>query len=136
MIPIRDDQPRLTTPWVTYSIIAVNVLVYAYEFHLQVPDLEALRNLINYNYWNVGPPPDERSLNALIGHFGLIPRHLQLAVSSSQIPISGVLFSFVSSMFMHASIFHVLGNMWMLWIFGDNIEDHLGHGIFAIFYCL
>src|SRR5437763_12048789 len=122
MIPIRDDQKRSITPWVTYSIIAVNVLVYAYEFHLQVPDFENFRNLINYNYWNVGPPPDERALNALISQFGLIPHHLQLAVSNSQVPIAGALFSFISSMFLHASIFHLLGNMWMLWIFGDNVE--------------
>jgi len=61
--------------------------------------------------------------NALIEYFGLVPDHLRLS-------------SILTSMFLHGGWMHVLGNMWFLWIFGDNIEDLLGHTKYLAFYLL
>jgi membrane associated rhomboid family serine protease len=64
---------------------------------------------------------DPFSRNAFIADYGLIPRHFHLS-------------ALVTSMFLHAGWMHVLGNMWFLWIFGDNVEDVLGHGKYLLFY--
>src|ERR1700739_1577041 len=64
---------------------------------------------------------DPYSRNILIEHYGLVPDQFRIA-------------SVFTSMFIHAGWLHVLGNMWFLWIFGDNIEDHLGHATYALFY--
>jgi len=61
--------------------------------------------------------------NELIDHYGLVPDHFRLS-------------SVLTSMFLHGGWMHVLGNMWFLWIFGDNIEDLLGHAKFLLFYLL
>src|SRR6516164_5858241 len=66
---------------------------------------------------------DPYSQNAFIGTFGLVPDQFHLA-------------NVLTSMFLHGGWMHVLGNMWFLWIFGDNIEDILGHGKYLIFYLL
>src|SRR5258708_4666519 len=117
MIPLRDDQPRTIFPYVNYVIIAANVGVFAYEFYLRTQDPKALYSLY-YQY-------------------GTIPHNFQLAFSDySQLTVSGVFLTILTSMFMHVSVLHLIGNMWVLWIFGDNIEDHLGHVVYPIFYLL
>ncbi len=100
MIPLRDSEPSLSTPFVTISLITVNALVFFYELSL-----------------------DRFSLNHLIAAHGLIPGRLHLD-------------AFVTSMFLHGGWLHVIGNMWFLWIFGDNIEDILGHAKYLLFYLL
>src|ERR1051325_4363431 len=66
---------------------------------------------------------DPQTRNAFIEYYGLVPDRFHFS-------------SIVTSMFLHGSWMHVLGNMWFLWIFGDNIEDILGHGKFIVFYLL
>jgi membrane associated rhomboid family serine protease len=66
---------------------------------------------------------DPYSRNAFIAYYGLVPDHFQFS-------------SILTSMFLHGGWLHVLGNMWFLWIFGDNIEDILGHGKYLLFYLL
>lgn len=66
---------------------------------------------------------DPYTLNALIGQYGLVPDHFHVS-------------AIFTSMFLHGGWLHVLGNMWFLWIFGDNIEDILGHEKYLIFYLL
>ena len=118
MFPIRDDQPRYSTPWVNYFIIGLNVFVYVF-FELPVQ-------------FQGG-----RAFDVLIGQFGLIPQHFVRAVSGSpQYPFSATLLTILTSMFLHGDLFHILGNLWFLWIFGDNIEDHLGHFPYLVFYLL
>jgi len=78
-----------------------------------------------------------RHFNALIFQFGFIPEHLTGALhGTSQYPISASLLTIFTSMFLHADLFHIVGNLWFLWIFGDNIEDHLGHFTYLVFYLL
>lgn len=115
MIPIRDDTPRFSTPYVTYFLIALNTVIFLFE-------------------WSVGlqNPAD---LNALVFQFGVVPRHVTALVSGGAHvdPVSALL-PLLTCMFLHGSWLHVIGNMWFLWIFGDNIEDYLGHFPYLIFY--
>ncbi len=112
MLPIRDDTPRSTTPFINYFLIALNIAIFAFE-------------------WIQGP----RSLRELEFQFAFIPQHLGAWFSGS-LPASYALVPFFSSMFLHASWPHVLANMWFLRIFGDNVEDRLGHFGYLIFYLL
>jgi membrane associated rhomboid family serine protease len=118
MFPIRDDQPRFSTPYVNYFIIALNVLVYVF-FELPVQ------------------MQGERHFQALVFQFGFVPAHLTHALGgTSHYPLSATLLTIFTSMFLHGGLFHIVGNMWFLWIFGDNIEDYMGHFSYLIFYLL
>ncbi len=116
--PIRDDQPRSSTPFMNYFIIGLNIAVYLF---IEIP-IQAQ-----------GP----RAMNLLIAQFGLVPHDLVRAVSGlPQYPLGANILTILTSMFMHGGIFHILGNMWILWIFGDNVEDDLGHLSYLIFYLI
>ena len=100
MIPLRDVIPSRTTPYVTFALIGVNVVVFVYELSL-----------------------GDRRLRAFIDAFGLIPASFSWA-------------TVFTSMFVHGGLLHVGGNMLFLWIFGDNVEDRMGHGRYMVFYLL
>jgi membrane associated rhomboid family serine protease len=116
-IPLRDDNALKSIPfqYVTVALIAINVLVYMFE----VSGL------------------DEGAIRS----FGVTPRALMagslfstaLPTSEQSIPVveGATLFTY---MFFHADIFHLLGNMLFLWVFGDNVEDAMGHAKFLFFY--
>jgi hypothetical protein len=115
MIPLRDDTPRFSTPFVTYFIIALNTLVFLFELSVSEQGRGAL--------------------NGLIYHFGVVPwrfDHVLAAWPASS--LTGLFLPVLTSMFLHASWLHLIGNMWFLWIFGDNIEDYLGHFSYLLFY--
>jgi membrane associated rhomboid family serine protease len=117
MFPLRDDQPTFSTPFVTYFLIALNLVIYFFEWQLGLQS--------------------HRQLNALIGEFGVVPRYeIGLLTGTPVFNPVGALLPIFTSMFLHGSLLHVLGNMWMLWIFGDNIEDYLGHFSYLIFYLM
>jgi membrane associated rhomboid family serine protease len=97
MFPVRDDAPRSSTPYVTYALLALNILVFLFEIALA-----------------------PRSRAELIYQFGLVPAAL------GEASLLGIATPFLTSMFLHASWLHLITNMWALWIFGDNIEGHLG----------
>lgn len=117
MLPLRDDQPTFSTPFVTYFLIALNLIIYLLQSQLS--------------------QQDPRSVAILIGQFGVVPvRELGLLTG---VPVFSPLLALLpmfTSMFLHGSWAHVIGNMWMLWIFGDNIEDYLGHFRYLVFYLL
>src|ERR1041385_108162 len=114
MFPIRDDQPRFSTPYVTYFLIGLNLAIFLFEFAL-----------------------DPASLDVLIRQFGMIPAHVTLVLTRSHnINFVALALPFFTSMFLHGSWSHVIGNMWFLWIFGDNIEDYLGHFKYIAFYLI
>jgi membrane associated rhomboid family serine protease len=125
MFPIRDDNPHFLTPIVTYGLIAANVLAWAL---LQ----------------GFGTEP---SLSRSVCQLGLTPGELlQLASPGARVPIAeGVVcvvtdmpswFTPLTSMFMHGGWMHLIGNIWFLWIFGNNVEDSMGHARFLAFYLL
>jgi len=109
VIPYKDDNPTSIFPLVTIGIIAANIFIFV----LQLTSRSGMRE-VAYSY-------------------GAIP-HFLLTFESQQ-PIPPVLTLF-SSMFMHGGLFHLGGNMLYLWIFGNNIEDRLGHMRFIFFYLL
>ena len=98
MIPLRDVIPSRTVPFVTGTLIALNVAAFLYQAAL---------------------PP--RALEALLHQRGVVP----LAFAWADV---------LTSMFLHGGLAHLGGNMLSLWIFGDNVEDRLGHGRFLFFY--
>ncbi|HET9364181.1 MAG TPA: rhomboid family intramembrane serine protease [Candidatus Angelobacter sp.] len=112
MLPIRDDTPRSTTPYINYFLIVLNLLIFYFE-------------------WTLSP----RSLRSFEYQFAFVPLNITGWVSGS-VPASVALVPFISSMFLHANWWHVIGNMWFLRIFGDNVEDRLGHFGYLIFYLL
>jgi membrane associated rhomboid family serine protease len=114
MFPIRDDQPSYSTPYVNYLIITLNVLIFLFEV------------------W-VGQQ-SRGALNSLVGEFGVVPRRFALDLGRQHIDVVGAFFPILTSMFLHGGWLHVLGNMWFLYIFGDNIEDQVGHFPYLIFY--
>ena len=111
MFPIRDDAPHYSTPWVNYFLIALNSLVFLFEL-------------------SVGP----HALNVLLSSFGLVPASLTVRLHAGA--YAAALLPFLTSMFMHAGWLHIIFNMWWLWIFGDNVEDWLGHFRYLLFYLL
>jgi membrane associated rhomboid family serine protease len=114
MIPVRDDQPTFSTPYVTYFLIIVNVLILLYEKTLS-----------------------PRSLNFLEQQFGLVPAAVAVAFSGQHgISLPAALLPLFTSMFLHGGWLHLLGNVLVLWVFGDNIEDFLGHFAYILFYLL
>lgn len=104
MFPIRDHNPSHRTPFVVYALIAVNVLI----FLVQLPYMA-----------------DERALAGFWADRALYP-----VLVTEHISYTGIL----TSMFLHAGWMHIIGNMLFLWIFGDNLEDQMGHVGFLVFY--
>jgi rhomboid family protein len=112
MIPLRDDQPRFSSPFVTYFLIGLNSVIFLFESAL-TPE----------------------SFKTLLYQFGMISANITGYLSGSgRLGLAAVLLPALTSMFLHGSWMHVIGNMWFLWIFGDNIEDHLGHFSYLVFY--
>lgn len=110
MIPIRDRNPSGTFPAVTLSIIVLNALVFLYELSL------------------------DRKLDFFLFQYGVVPLKV---LSSPDIPhttLAETYLPFLTYMFLHGGFIHLIGNMWYLWIFGDNIEDKLGRFRFILFY--
>jgi len=105
MIPLGDSVPRRRFPWVTYSLIAINVIVF----------------LVELSY---GP-----RVQVLFQRYGVVPIRLW---SWGAHP--AVLLTLITSQFLHGGWYHIIGNMIYLWIFGDNVEDQLGSLRYLVFY--
>ncbi len=114
MIPLRDDNPTTITPYVTYAFIAACVLAFLWQLSL-----------------------GEKGFEAAVVALGVIPATLlgteSLPPALYVVPPTATLFT---SMFLHGGFMHLAGNMLYLWIFGNNVEDAMGHVRFAIFYLL
>jgi len=115
MIPLRDDQPRFSQPYVTYFLVGLNTLVFLFEWWLGLNS--------------------QRELAAFVYEFGVVPKYFTGALTgSTHFSLAGAFLPVLTSMFLHGSWLHIIGNMWVLWIFGDNIEDYLGHFRYLVFY--
>jgi len=111
-IPIKDDNPTVRFPWVTVFFIALNILLYIYQ--------------------SISP----EGLQYYIIKMGAIPYELTHFTTLKGIPRIFPPLTLITSMFLHGSLFHLLGNMLYLWIFGNNVEDYLGPFRFTIFYLI
>lgn len=109
MLPLKDDQPRYSTPYVNGFLIGLNILVFLFELSLTGPGEKAFFN-----------------------QFSLVPAHLW----NPRYTLPQVILPFFTAMFLHEGWQHILGNMWFLFLFGDNVEDYLGHFKYLIFYLL
>jgi membrane associated rhomboid family serine protease len=125
MFPIRDENPHFLTPYVTYGIIAINIAAWI---------------LVQ----GMGTDP---ALVKSVCTLGLIPADILNTLEpgtrfqigpNTWCVLSGTspLYTAVTSMFLHGGWLHLLGNMWFMWIFGNNVEDSMGHGRFIAFYLL
>lgn len=117
MFPIKDDQPRYSKPYVNTFLIVLNILIFLFQW-LQFGS-------------------DPRGADAFARQFGEVPAHLAAFLGGShRYTAEQVILPFFTSMFLHGGWMHVLGNMWFLYIFGDNVEDYLGHFVYLVFYLL
>ena len=111
MIPLKDDNPTTTTPFVTVGLVAINVAVFVYELML---------------------PPE--ALETFVYKMAVIPAEVTQGVSlGPHLPVGLTL---LTSMFLHGGPMHLVGNMLYLWIFGNNVEDQTGHLRFVLFYLI
>jgi len=106
MLPLRDEIPSQRTPYVNYALIAINVLVYFWQIQ-------------------VG-----QSNPRWVYEFSLVPFQVTTGITPDDF------LHILTSMFMHGGLIHLGGNMLYLWIFGDNIEEAMGHGRYLFFYLL
>jgi membrane associated rhomboid family serine protease len=116
VIPLKDyPGPRRTFPWVMLTLVLANIVAFIYE--LSAPDTQSLDQL----FLSAGVVPVEYTRHVLVGPpppFDFLPITL------------------ITSMFLHGGLLHIASNMLYLFIFGDNVEDRLGHARFLIFYFL
>ncbi len=111
MIPIRGAPARQRWPWVTLGLIALNVVVFLYMLH-------------------IGP----QAAAALFLKRGAVPAKLSALKLLDWRQSWWLLATMFSSLFLHVSWVHLMGNMWFLWVFGEALEDDLGHGRYLAFY--
>ncbi|MFH1076319.1 MAG: rhomboid family intramembrane serine protease, partial [Pseudomonadota bacterium] len=110
MIPLRDSQNSKSYPFVNITLIILNVLFY------------------------FGQPTQGEALVGFLSKYGIVPAHYFINVISHQLNIIEQVVPFFSFMFLHGGILHLIGNMWSLYIFGDNVEDTLGSMRYLAFY--
>ncbi|HEY9673751.1 MAG TPA: rhomboid family intramembrane serine protease [Waterburya sp.] len=112
MFPLSDNNPTRITPYVTYALIGANIFIFLYEISLTPAQLDRFFHL-----------------------YAVVPK--ELTASFNGIPIAQTVpepITLITSQFLHGGILHILGNMLFLWIFGNNIEDQLGHVKYLFFY--
>ncbi len=111
MIPIRDNIPSGTYPFVTIALLSINVAVFLYQITLGLEGVELF-------IYKTAAIPLEITSHTDIGPSAIVP-----------LP-----YTLLTAMFVHGGLLHVGGNMLFLWIFGDNVEDRFGHLLFLLFY--
>lgn len=126
VFPIGDDNTgRIRTPYVTFLLIALNVLVFVF--------LQGLGTNEPFTYALSVVPEEIRTAQDIAR-----PVPVEIGGESTRIPLEPtpvhVYLTLLTSLFMHGGLMHLFGNMLFLWIFGDNVEDDLGHGRYAGFY--
>ncbi len=112
MIPIRDTQPSTCFPVVTYSLMGINLLVFILQLQIGFDN------------------------QAFFYAYGLVPAKYTVHEMTRHFSLGNQFFSFFSYMFLHGGFLHFIGNMWFLYIFGDNVEEHFGALRFLGFYLI
>jgi membrane associated rhomboid family serine protease len=141
MIPFRDNIPSQRFPALTLVLISLNALLYLFEFGLSVADRERFVyrfGLIPREFQIVGQGPEPVPVPPIQivrdGQvFLIVPA---VATQELEGTLAGAAVPLFTSMFLHGSWWHLIGNMWFLWLFGDNVEDRLGRGRFVFLYLL
>jgi len=111
MIPLRDHNPRATFPFFTVLLILANLLLFLYELSLPAAATEQF-----------------------LFRYGMVPARVELLFDTGAVTVRQAFAPLLTSIFLHAGWLHLIGNMWFLWVFGDNIEDRFGHLNYLLFY--
>src|SRR5262249_28576605 len=134
VLPLGDDNSdRLTTPYVNYTLIAINVFVFVV--------LQGFGNNDRFTYAFSTVPreiltgediePPKKDIQVPTGQVVTVPGLVKVTDAPGFVYLT-----LITSMFMHGGVGHILGNMLFLWIFGDNVEDAVGHGRYLVFYLI
>ena len=128
MIPLKDDAPRFTTPYMTWLLLAINIGIFLLE-------------------WMLGRNFGRGALDALVRVFGLVPARVTILLEGGHVPAwlasqlgahivtpASAFLPFFTSMFLHASWLHVICQHVGAMEFWDNVEDYLGHVTYLVFY--
>lgn len=110
MFPLYDNVRARSYPFVTFAIIILNVLAFIFEISRGA------------------------EIEEFVQTFGFVPARYSRGIVHPEYSMIEQILPFVTSLFLHGGFFHLILNMWFLWIFGDNVEDRMGHVRFAIFY--
>jgi membrane associated rhomboid family serine protease len=113
MIPLKDLNPRRSFPAVTLLLILANVVVFLYQIVLP-----------------------QAAGDAFVKTYALTPSHIKLALEGHHYTPLQAFLPLFTCMFLHGGWLHIIGNMWFLWIFGDNVEDQFGHFGYLMFYII
>jgi membrane associated rhomboid family serine protease len=113
LIPLKNLDPRRSFPVVTLLLVIVNVMVFLHQLSL---------------------PP--KAADVFVHAYGLIPAKISLALAGKRYSLEGAFIPLFTCMFLHGSFWHIVGNMWFLWIFGANVEDRLGSIPYLFFYLM
>ncbi len=111
MIPLKAKVPSQTTPVVTVGLILANTAAFLYELTLP-----------------------ERAENVFFASYALVPSHVTHWLGGSHLSLEAATLPIFTSMFLHGGWLHLIGNMLFLWVFGNNVEDRLGHISYLFFY--
>jgi membrane associated rhomboid family serine protease len=111
VVPLHDNNPTRITPFITYGLIGLNVFIFLYEVSLSPQNLESF-----------------------VRTYAVIPSQITATFQGNSPDPLWPLLTLVTSQFLHGGFLHLGGNMLFLWVFGNNIEDQLGHVRFLIFY--
>ena len=144
MIPIADSPSRRTRPWVNYTLIALNLVAFIWLLTLSTAftgtfrsaQRDALDQAAGACYTLLTPPTE---LNEAYCNLGFQPREFFDVVSGDDLLVASpnrllIVFSILTALFIHGGWLHIAGNMIFLWVFGDNVEDRLGHLTYLLFY--
>ena len=114
MVPLHDDNPVRLTPFISYGLIGLNIFIFLYEISLSAPQLQSF-----------------------VETYAVVPNQLTESLQSgAATQIWPQAMTLITSQFLHGGFMHLGGNMLFLWVFGNNVEDRLGHLKFLIFYLL
>lgn len=114
MVPLKDYNPGQTTPYVTYGLIVLNVAIFLFE--LSLPSYE---------------------LTDFFQSWALVPEQFSTSITTGVSALNAEEWlTLITSQFLHGGFLHLAGNMLYLWIFGNNVEDQMGHVRFLLFYVL
>lgn len=113
MIPLKDLTPRRSFPVITLLLILANIAVFGYELTLSA-----------------------HAAQVFVSTYAVVPAKIHLALAGHRYSLTQALLPLFTCMFLHGGWLHIIGNMWFLWIFGANVEDHMGPLSYLIFYLL
>jgi len=113
MLPLRDEIRSRRWPFVTVLLIFINTAVFLYS--ILSPDVQ---------------------FNEFVYQYGMIPAYYSKLLRNGGPIALNDFYPFITSIFLHGGFFHLISNMWVLWLFGDNVEDRMGHFKFLLFYIL